>query len=113
MYSYQMIGVADENGKTYESKYGTYNRADGFVFNEDIDVDSYFINILFHDDIWYLKQDVKEMSLKEIEEALGYKVRIVDPEFKNKKELTEEQKKEINRTIEFFDKLLGIDNNYF
>ena len=108
-----MIGVADENEKTYESKYGTYNKADGFVFNKTVDVNSDLINRLFHDDIWKLKSDVKEMSLKEIEEALGYKVRIVDPEFKDKKELTEEQKKEINRTIEFFDKLLGIDHNYF
>ncbi len=116
MYTYQMIGVADENGRTYESKFGTYSRADGFVFTENTNVDSNLINRLFHDDLWKLKPDVKEMSLKEIEEALGYKVRITDPEFNDKKELTEKQKRDIDHTVEFFKKFFGVDldsNKYY
>ena len=30
MMSYQAIALADQNGKTYESIYGTYNKEDGF-----------------------------------------------------------------------------------
>ena len=34
MYTYQMIGIADENGRTYKSKFGSYNRDNGFQLNE-------------------------------------------------------------------------------
>ena len=32
MMSYEMIGVSDQNGRTYESIYGTYSKDKGFIF---------------------------------------------------------------------------------
>lgn len=73
-----MIGVADQNGRTYKSKYGTYNKQDGFnITNYGIsnDVEDLIYN-LFHEDLWSLKVEEKEMTKEEIEEALGYKIKI-------------------------------------
>lgn len=88
-----MVGLADQNGKTYECFYGTYNKADGFRFNESVEptVDEYgwreVVNILFHEDIWKLKKNpVKQMTLEEIEKALGYKVELVKKENKETEE---------------------------
>ena len=113
MYTYQMVGLADENGKTYESKYGTYNKEDGFKFNENVQPIvkngwRNLVNILFHEDLWKLKKDpVKEMTLNDIEKELGYRIRIVDP---NKKDdLSPEQKKHIDEEIDFIRRLFGID----
>ena len=78
-----MVGVADENGRTYESKWGTYNRTDGFKL--DIDVPALdmaetnrLLQSLFHDDLWKLKVERKKMTQEEIEKALGYKIEITD-----------------------------------
>ena len=30
MFCYQMVALADQNGKTYECEYGTYNKENGF-----------------------------------------------------------------------------------
>ena len=54
MLTYQIVGLADDNGRKYECKYGTYSKEDGFIFNEDIGelVETIgwrgIINILFH-----------------------------------------------------------------
>ncbi len=108
-----MIGLADENGRTYKSDYGTYNRDDGFVFlpqfSRNCSIPISLVNKLFHEDLWKLKEDpVKEMSLADIEKELGYRVRIIDPE-PNKKKVSEERKKEVDDTIDVFKRLFGID----
>ena len=117
MYTYQMVGLADENGKTYESKYGTYNKEDGFKFNENVQPIvkngwRNLVNILFHEDLWKLKKEpVKEMTLNDIEKELGYRVRIITPD-ENKKEyekLSPEKKEQIDKEIDFFRRLFGID----
>lgn len=114
MYTYQMIGIADENGKTYECKYGTYSKEKGFEFYGDV-IDmkckvSPFINLLFHEDIWKLKPEVKKMSLQDIEKELGYKVQIVDPEIGTGKKISMERKKEVDDTIDVFKRIFGIDH---
>lgn len=111
MYTYQMIGLADENGKTYVSDYGTYSKKEGFKFSNDFGNEeckwTAFINMLFHEDMWKLKKDpIKKMTLDEIEKELGYKVQIVDPAPKRK--LTKKEKKEIDDTIEWLDRVLGV-----
>lgn len=116
MYTYQMVGLADENGRTYECKYGTYDRENGFKFNEVLtplikdEGWRVFINTLFHDDMWKLKQDpIREMSLQDIERELGYRVQIVDP--KPDKKISKKKKKEIDDTVRFFRDYLGVDLN--
>lgn len=125
MYTYQMVGIADENGKTYECLYGEYNKEEGFKFNESIEPiieDKGWrevVNILFHEDLWKLKQDpVKKMTLEELEKELGYKVKIVEEENLEKKEKkqSDEDKKEINEVCKLFNNLFGIDldpKNYY
>ena len=90
MYTYEMIGVADENGKEYECKYGTYMKDIGFRFTENITPVVRksgwrgFINQLFHENLWKLKPETKQMTLADLEKELGYKVEIVDSEPKDK-----------------------------
>ena len=84
-----MVGLADENNRTYECEYGTYNQKNGFVFNEKVEgiledcgiegVEAFF-NKLLHEDMWKLEEEPKKMSLEDIERELGYRVKIVDPE---------------------------------
>lgn len=118
MLTYEMIGLADENGREYESVYGTYTKEEGFKFNDAINpiIDDEgwrgFINLLFHENMWKLKkEDVKEMTLKDLERELGYKIRIVDPETKHKEyeELSSERKEEIQRELDFLNRLFGLN----
>lgn len=113
-----MIGLADENNREYECIYGTYSKEDGFKFNEAIKpiVDELgwrgFINVLFHEDLWRLKKvSVKEMTLKDIEKELGYRIRIVDPNEKEEEynSLSPERKAQIDKEIDFFRRLFGIE----
>lgn len=81
-----MIGIADENNKTYESKYGIYSKKDGFKlsdFSRPI-IKEELLNNLFHEDCWSLKKDPIKMTKKEIEEKLGYEIEINESEEKNK-----------------------------
>jgi proline dehydrogenase len=110
-----MVGLADENGKEYECKYGTYSKKGGFKFNEKINplLDDIgwrgIVNKLFHDDLWKLKQDpIEKMTLEEIEEILGRKIQIIDSKSK-KKEIDENHRKRVDDTIDFFRDILGID----
>ena len=114
MYTYQMVGLADENSKTYECKYGTYSKEDGFKFDDCITevIDDVgwrgFINILFHDNLWKLQPEpVKEVTLEDIEREFGCKVRIVDPE-PTKKEISPERREEIDRSVEFLKRWFGV-----
>lgn len=118
MLTYEMIGLADENGREYESVYGTYTKEEGFKFNDAINpiIDDEgwrgFINLLFHENMWKLKkEDVKEMTLKDLERELGYKIRIVDPETKQKEyeALSSERKEEIQRELDFLNRLFGLN----
>ena len=87
MMSYQAVALADQNGKTYESIYGTYNKEDGF----NIDYKFSLLKIedllyrLLHEDCWSLRvekekvQEVtkpKRMTKEEIENELGYEIEI-------------------------------------
>lgn len=87
-----MIGIADENGRTYESKYGTYSKKDGFKLSElskSITKEKLLDN-LFHEDCWSLKKNPIKMTKKEIEEKLGYEIEINE---------SEEKKLEDNQSI--------------
>ena len=115
MYTYQMVGLADDNGRTYECKYGTYSKEDGFKFNESINPIvkngwRNLVNVLFHEDLWKLKKEpIKEMTLQEIEKELGYRVAIKDPEPKAKV-VSEERKEEVEETINFLKRWFGLDH---
>ena len=124
MYTYQMVGLADSNDRTYECRFGTYNKEDGFKFNkryQEMLNDSQYlgkvesiINGLFQGNIWILvkEPEPKKMTLADIEKELGYRIQVVDPELDKptdkKKELTEEEKEDIDETIQFFKDLFGI-----
>jgi hypothetical protein len=107
-----MVGLADENGKTYECNYGTYNKDEGFIFNRNVrEVTENggwrkFISMLFHDDMWKLQQDIKKMTLEDVEKALGYKVQIVDPEPKNEP-ISQKSKDEVDDIVDFWKRLFG------
>lgn len=114
MMTYEMIGVADENGKTYKSKYGTYNREEGFLFN-DVAFEyprEIFCGILLHENLWRLKADKKKMTLDDIEKALGYKIEIVEDEPKKDTNPTKSESTKKNDFLtfdEFLDKVFGKD----
>ena len=79
-----MIGIADENGRTYESKYGTYSKRDGFKLS-DLSISMIkeeLLDDLFHEDCWSLKKNPVKMTKKEIEEKLGYEIEINELEKK-------------------------------
>ena len=123
MYTYEMVGVADQNNKTYKSIYGTYNKEDGFkvadewkefLVSDDSEESIYnietLIHNLFHENVWQIvKDEPRKMTLAEIEKELGYRIQIADPEINDKKELTDKQKKDIDDTIDFFKKLFNVD----
>lgn len=110
-----MIGLADENGKTYECKYATYNKEDGFKFFGDEHKKVIhdlgwrgMVNTLFHDDLWKLKENpVKKMTLQDIERELGYRVRIVDSE--PDKKPSKSKRKEIDEYLNTMERLFGLN----
>ena len=95
MYTYQMVGVADQNGKTYECKYGEYSKDKGFSLSDEGRNTSkcMLIDKMFHEDCWSLKNTKKRMSKKEIEDILGYEVEISDFEF------SDEERDELRQKI--------------
>ena len=78
----EMKALADQNGKTYTSVYGTYNKVGGFQITDKyckanyLDLTTY-INDFFSKDCWKIKS-VKKMTKSEIEKALGCEIDIVD-----------------------------------
>ena len=73
-----MVSLADQNGKTYVSKYGTYSKEAGFVpaFSvHESSVGKLFTN-LFHEDCWTVRVEKKKMTKADIEKALGYPIEI-------------------------------------
>ena len=108
MLTTQIIDYAKEDGLTYESSFGTYNKENGFKFNDygkqcfESDPDK-FVTMLFGDDtIWCVKAPepkAKDMTLADIEEALGYKINIVDEK--------KEEKKSDRKPMTLFDLIFG------
>ena len=103
MYACEAIALADQNGRTYVSKYGTYNKDKGFVINPkyikfQTTLDSRkilmsyqeLINGLFHENCWSLKVEKpkpRKMTKADIEKALGYEIEIEEietPKYKSK-----------------------------
>lgn len=81
MHLYEMVGCADENGRTYISPYGTYNKEDGFDLRP-VNIKHYYdfeqlLYKLVHEDCWRLKVHKKKMTKTDIEKALGYEIDIV------------------------------------
>lgn len=81
MYTYQMVGLADQNNNKYESGYGTYSKNDGFKFEpwveEDLTREQLTYN-LTHEDCWRLQpRPVKRMTKEDIEKELGFPIEIV------------------------------------
>lgn len=72
----EMINVADQNGKTYISPYGTYSKEDGFNLYPTYDFEQ-LLNKLVHEDCWKLKVDKKKMTKADIEKELGYEIDII------------------------------------
>ena len=85
IYTYQMIGLADQNERIYVSKYGAYSKNKGFELSELSKSMSKceLIDNLFHEDCWSLKKETKRMTKEEIEKELGYNIEIVDDDSKN------------------------------
>lgn len=77
MHTYEMVAVADENGRTYVSQYGTYNKQDGFRLATSYLFYPIVVDKLFHEDCWSIKKEVKEMTKEEIEKELGYEIKII------------------------------------
>ena len=108
MYSYEMIGVADQNGRTYKSKYGTYDRENGFQLNGfayDNDIGDLLYELL-HENCWSLKEEKpkpKKMTKEEIEAALGYEIEIDDIEDRKEKVrvIPNERKKDVDDIFHF------------
>lgn len=110
-----MVALADQNGKTYESKYGTYDTAEKFRFNENagklVEKKGYreLFDILIHENLWKLQQPpIKKMSLQDIERELGYRVQIIDPQ-PGKEEVDKEHKTKVDNTVQFFKDFFGMD----
>lgn len=81
MFTYQMVGLADQNNRTYISEYGLYNKKDGFILSDYAKLmgAELLINDLLHKDCWLLdkdKQKPKKMTKEEIEKELGYEIEI-------------------------------------
>ena len=104
MMGYEMIGVSDQNGRTYESKYGTYSKDTGFVLSDlsKSMIKEELLDNLFHENCWSLKQESKKMTREDIEKELGYKIEIVPEENKSYSGLTRRD----SDNISLFDKML-------
>lgn len=101
-----MIGVADQNNRTYISKYGTYNKENGFQLNGyayDYDIED-LIYELFHENCWSLKEEKpkpKVMTKEEIEAALGYEIEIEDDKKDTVKIIPNGRRKDVDDIFHF------------
>ena len=80
MMGYEMVGVADQNSRTYKSQYGFYSKETGFVLNKTgLGLGkNELLDKMFHENCWELKKEPKKMTKEEIEKALGYEIEIDD-----------------------------------
>lgn len=117
IYTYECVGIADQNDRTYKSIYGTYNKKDGFVMSkmaEDMDKKDLF-DKLFHENCWSLYCDVKKMTKDEIEKELGYKIDIVsdkkENDNQNDKNITIDTSKDKNK--EFLNNYVNLLKEFY
>ena len=99
MMSYEMVGVADQNNRTYKSKYGSYSKETGFVLNgfgRSLGKCE-LLDRMIHENCWELKTEPKpkKMTKEEIEKELGYEIEIEEP-----KENKLEDSKNISKTAQ-------------
>ena len=108
MMGYEMVGVADQNSRTYKSQYGFYSKETGFVLNKTgLGLGkNELLDKMFHENCWELKKEPKKMTKEEIEKALGYEIEIDDGN--DKKEIAESEE-ESNTKINS-DKKENMDN---
>ena len=89
MKTFEMVALAEQNGKTYKSKYGTYSKKTGFKLTENFlcipNNVSEMIDNLLTKDCWSIVEEKKKMTKEDIEKALGYKIEITDYEPKTVK----------------------------
>ncbi len=114
MLTTKIIGYAKEDGLTYESSFGEYSDKEGFKFNDygrkclKNDPDK-FITMLFADEtIWCVKAPEpkpKNMTLSEIEDALGYKINLVKS--KNEQKAKEHKETTYPSLEDVFNALFG------
>ena len=106
MRTFEMINLADNNGKTYTSIYGTYSKTTGFTLKFDPHPTSFsaLINKLFHDDCWTVKVEKKKLTKADIEKALGYEIEIegYEPVVK----LTELEQQAVDHLLNTFSDLI-------
>ena len=97
MMGYEMVGVADQNSRTYKSQYGFYSKETGFVLNKTgLGLGkNELLDKMFHENCWELKKEPKKMTKEEIENALGYEIEIEEP-----KEKKSEDSKNISKTAQ-------------
>lgn len=81
MKTYEMVALADKNGKTYQTGDMLYNFSKGF---HDDDGEEWGANAFLHRGLQYFihmdewkEVNIKEMTLLELETKLGYRVKIV------------------------------------
>lgn len=110
MRTYEMIGCADDNTRTYESEYGTYSKKDGFklsALSDQLSKEELLYD-LFHGACWVLRKETpkrKKMTQKEIEDELGYPIEIDDGGGENN--LHPEDTKYVDGLIEALNTLFG------
>lgn len=97
MMGYEMVGVADQNSRTYKSQYGFYSKETGFVLNKTgLGLGkNELLDKMFHENCWELKKEPKKMTKEEIEKALGYEI-----EIKETKEKKLEDSNNISKTAQ-------------
>lgn len=96
MMAYEVVGLCEDNDRTYESVLGTYSKKTGFILsdsayglNRDILADR-----LFQLNDWHLKKEEpkrKKMTIEEIEKELGYKIEIANKSSSEKNEIKNEK----------------------
>ena len=104
MMSYEMVGVADQNNRTYKSKYGSYSKETGFVLNEFGRSlgKCELLDKMFHENCWSMKTEPKKMTKKEIERELGYEIEIEEPKenkLKDSKNISKTAQKTKNNVV--------------
>lgn len=94
MMAYEMVGIADQNNRTYVSKYGTYNKETGFLLNPESSHigKCELLDKMFHENCWSLKNEPKKMTKEEIEKALGYEIEIQESSKQNNSQIKEDRK---------------------
>ena len=111
MMTYEVVGLCEDNSRTYVSSIGSYSKETGFVLSDSMDrLDKNTLaDHLFQVNDWHLKREEekrKPMTISEIEEALGYKIEIQD----TKEEKAQGRKRKTNEEIKDTTEILELDD---